>query len=174
MFSGTLGKRRAGDTTTMNLESQQAAIYENAKKTALAILESGEPVEPVILFMREGSAGGLQLPTGIEPKEKWREMMRLIMKWMADFSDAFCFVTEVWTSSVPKDTPREDYTSPSDDPNRKEALLVTLYAKEKQICTAFLPFTRKDGKVAHEDKWIETGPGQDFETQPGSILPTDT
>lgn len=155
----------------MNDEEKQAAIYEHAKQVSLSILDSGEEVSPVVLFIKGENIGGVEVPTNIKPQHQWRAVMRGFLGAMNKWADAFCFVTETWTSKVANDEHWQEHAPPSEDPKRGEALLVTLYANGKQLSTAMMAFTRKDGKVTHDGKWIETGPGSGFEVGPGSILP---
>lgn len=109
-------------------------LFNMAKET---ILEQGQHIPVLVLVWKDDMAVALfdGLPETTQEKQVllFKTARKLTKKRTGKEIQAIHFVTEAWTSFCKVDEPRK-YNAPSEDPDRKEVILVqTLTILDKQI-----------------------------------------
>jgi hypothetical protein len=98
-------------------------------------------VAPIVLFVKNGKLG--MMPLTVRPATK--DFISIIIQSLRKDCDAVLFAYEAWVSSVKADTKdieavkekvrkmSKNGPSPSQDPNREEEVLTSLYIGERTI-----------------------------------------
>lgn len=152
-------------------EQIQNALFKTAREGAVSILGSGEKVIP--MFMAVGESGLVIEPLPMGDKSFARATLGLLGK----IYPSFVTIHEVWKTVLTKEQyesePELKNRPPSQDPNRTEALVVTLIVNGKTAKQDMLDFVRKDGKVTI-GKWSSDQGVEKVEVPKGSIFPPQT
>ena len=133
-----------------NIEALQAALLAHAKEYVEKILREGGEVMPVVLTPCQVNDNQLQVVAGLAYMGE-RKKSKLFFQTLAEQVELFVIVNEIWRSSYTMEQIEaaqgtENLPPPHEDPNRTEAVAVTLVYGGKTIHQDFLPFKRKNGQ----------------------------
>lgn len=164
-------------STAHQIEQDQAFLFEMAKQSGKCLLESGEEVFPVALIHESGCQN---VPAPLRAMMNFKDgvyIMRLPL-FKEGIGAATCALTatgvswfviicEMWISHKASD-PRP----PSEQPDREEALAVSLIESSKATRMVMLPFTRREiSKYKYTDvkveQWMGEKMGETFVAAPG-------
>ena len=159
--------------TNCNIEQEQAALLDTAKHGAEKILEAGQEVCPLLLcFINDkNDPKKIVLVTTPIPMHDRRSARHFLHRASMTIP-LFVTVQEIWISNCSKEEAADpNRKPPSEDPNRREGVCVTLFYQGKAMMQDMLEFTRKDGKAMF-GKWSNDEGGVTSWTVPsGSIFP---
>ena len=168
-----------------NQEQVAAGLYEHVKESALRILMSGDEVLPMAFVPSGRDKNGvpevcvMPIPMNGKTAKEARGKGRFFIQGISAVAPLVILVQECWWIKRDKDDGEfekhlhGDAPPPSECPDKREGLMVTLISEGKVKCVASRAFTRIDGKVTLDDpdKWQETGPEMDIQIPEGSVMP---
>ena len=132
-------------------EQFQKLLLAQAKSGAEDILRQNREVLPVILTLFMGTDGTPRFkasPAYMGERARTRAFFEIV----ANITPLYAIVNEIWVSEYKGREIPENAPPPSEDPQRTEAVAVTLVLRGKTIYQDRLRYTRKDG-INTVGKW---------------------
>ena len=117
--------------------------------TAIRLLKSDGFLTPVCFFIDEESNNSFVNQLSFADDETKAQSIRSThIKAHKVGSDVLVYVTEAWMSTHKREEYEEGgFVRPSEDPERREAIVVTIAAKSGERMVISYPFTREEGQI---------------------------
>jgi hypothetical protein len=110
-----------------------AGFHDHILDTAVSIVESGKEQAAPVIFILSNDGKLAIIPAGPFPKEVIAAFQKAVVG--EPMVRACAMVFEAWVSSHPKEVDRKSVCMPSEDPNRGEAIIVSIMTAGRQAMT---------------------------------------